>query len=65
MVESPLRTHWHAISNAMILLEHAESKLRHDPVRSKNQLIRLANIIETTPVDECLEAVSIFFELAS
>ena len=39
-----------AQSSAMPLLEHAESRLTLEPLRSKNQLSRLASKDPATPV---------------
>ena len=50
MFESPLRSPWHAKSNAIILLEQAESTLKQGPVRLKNQLSRAASMEFATPV---------------
>jgi hypothetical protein len=50
MFESLLRNPWHATSSAIILLEHAESKLTLGPFKLKNQLILFARTARDVPV---------------
>lgn len=41
-----------------MLLEQAESRLTHGPVRLKNQLSRAASNETFKPIEECLGSVS-------
>lgn len=50
MEESRLRSPWQAISSAIRLLEHAESKFTLGPVKWKNQLSLFATMFIDTPV---------------
>lgn len=44
------------MSNATMLLEHAESRFKLGPLKSKNQLTLFASIVAVPPVDEYFEA---------
>jgi hypothetical protein len=50
MFVSSHRSPWQAKSRAIKLLEQAESRVMLGPVRSKNQLIRLANMLSEAPL---------------